>query len=62
MATALKDVRVHLSDPSLLREQCYIDGAWVDADGRATIEVQDPASGDVIGIIPMPEVVRALFD
>jgi succinate-semialdehyde dehydrogenase/glutarate-semialdehyde dehydrogenase len=52
MATALKDVSVHLSDPSLLREQCYIDGAWVDADGRATIEVQDPASGDVIGTVP----------
>lgn len=52
MATALKDVRVHLSDPSLLREQCYIDGAWVDADGRATIEVRDPASGDVIGTVP----------
>jgi succinate-semialdehyde dehydrogenase / glutarate-semialdehyde dehydrogenase len=52
MATALKDVSVHLSDPSLLREQCYIDGAWVDADGRATIEVRDPASNDVIGTVP----------
>jgi succinate-semialdehyde dehydrogenase/glutarate-semialdehyde dehydrogenase len=52
MATALKDVSVHLSDPSLLRQQCYVDGAWVDADGRATIEVQDPASGDVIGTVP----------
>ena len=52
MATALKDVSVHLSDPSLLREQCYVDGAWVDADGRATIEVRDPASNDVIGTVP----------
>ena len=52
MATALKDLSVHLSDPSLLRQQCYIDGAWLDADGRATIEVQDPASGEVIGTVP----------
>ena len=53
MATALKDVSVHLSDPSLLREQCYVDGAWVDADGRATIEVRDPASNDIVGTVPM---------
>jgi succinate-semialdehyde dehydrogenase/glutarate-semialdehyde dehydrogenase len=52
MATALKDVSVHLSDPSLLREQCYVDGAWVDADGRATIEVRDPASNDIVGTVP----------
>jgi succinate-semialdehyde dehydrogenase/glutarate-semialdehyde dehydrogenase len=52
MATALKDISVHLSDPRLLREQCYVDGAWVDADGRATIEVRDPASNDVIGTVP----------
>src|ERR671918_256329 len=52
MATALKDVRIHLSDPSLLREQNYIDGAWVDADRRATIEGRDPASNEVIGTVP----------
>ena len=52
MVTALQDVRVHLSDPSLLREQCYIDGEWVDADSKQTIEVTDPSSGGVIGTIP----------
>jgi succinate-semialdehyde dehydrogenase / glutarate-semialdehyde dehydrogenase len=52
MATALKDFRVQLSDPRLFREQCYIDGAWVDADNRGTIEVDDPASGEVIGTVP----------
>ena len=49
MATALKEFRIQLSDPSLFREQAYIDGAWVDADDRATIKVDDPASGEVIG-------------
>ena len=52
MATALKDFRIQLSDPSLLREQCYIDGAWVDADDRSTIEVRDPANNERIGTVP----------
>jgi succinate-semialdehyde dehydrogenase/glutarate-semialdehyde dehydrogenase len=52
MATALKDFRIQLSDPDLFREQGYIDGAWVDADNRATTEVSDPASGEVIGTVP----------
>jgi succinate-semialdehyde dehydrogenase/glutarate-semialdehyde dehydrogenase len=52
MATALKDFRIQLSDPSLFREQCYIDGAWVDAGDRATIEVRDPASNERIGTVP----------
>src|SRR5690606_37581361 len=52
MATALKEFRIQLSDPSLFRQQCYIDGAWVDADDRATIEVDDPASGEIIGTVP----------
>ncbi|KQM22100.1 NAD-dependent succinate-semialdehyde dehydrogenase [Novosphingobium sp. Leaf2] len=35
-----------------LKQQCYIDGAWVDADGGATIEVTDPGSGAVLGTVP----------
>ncbi|MDH3231647.1 MAG: NADP-dependent succinate-semialdehyde dehydrogenase [Alphaproteobacteria bacterium] len=41
-----------LKDQSLFRQQCYIDGAWVDADDGSTIEVNDPATGDVLGTIP----------
>ncbi len=52
MATALKDLRVHLRDDRLFREQCYIDGAWVGADSRQTIEVSDPATGEVLGTVP----------
>ncbi len=52
MATALKDARIHLSDPKLFREQNYIDGSWVDADSRKTIDITDPASGEVIGTVP----------
>jgi succinate-semialdehyde dehydrogenase/glutarate-semialdehyde dehydrogenase len=36
----------------LLREQAYIDGAWLDADNGATIEVTDPATGERLGSVP----------
>ncbi len=52
MATALEDVRVALGDRRLLREQCYIDGSWVDAEDGRRIEVTDPATGEVIGSVP----------
>ena len=41
-----------LKDPSLLRQQCYVDGAWIDADGGGTTEVTNPATGAVIGTVP----------
>lgn len=47
MANAL-----NLTDTSLFRESCYIDGAWQDADSGDTIEVTNPASGKVLGTVP----------
>jgi succinate-semialdehyde dehydrogenase/glutarate-semialdehyde dehydrogenase len=44
--------KVKLNDPTLLREQCYVDGDWVEASGRGTIEVENPATGEVIGRVP----------
>jgi succinate-semialdehyde dehydrogenase / glutarate-semialdehyde dehydrogenase len=41
-----------LKDPSLHRQQCYLNGAWTDADDRATIAVQNPATGETLGRIP----------
>lgn len=41
-----------LKDSSLFRQQCYIDGAWVDADGGETIPVTNPANGETIGTVP----------
>ncbi|MPY74295.1 MAG: NADP-dependent succinate-semialdehyde dehydrogenase [Alphaproteobacteria bacterium] len=41
-----------LKDSSLFRQQCYIDGAWVDADGGETIPVTNPATGETIGTVP----------
>ena len=43
---------MQLSDQSLFRQQCYIDGEWVDADSGETIEVNNPADDSVMGTIP----------
>ncbi len=41
-----------LKDPSLFRQQCYVDGAWIGADSGKTIPVTNPANGAVLGSIP----------
>ena len=37
---------------NFLKQQCYIDGQWCDADSGATIDVTDPGSGKKLGTIP----------
>src|SRR5438270_59642 len=41
-----------LKDRKLFRQQCYIDGTWVDADSRKGTPVLNPASGAVLGTVP----------
>ena len=41
-----------LKDMSLFRQQCYIDGQWVDADDKTTLAVNNPADGLQIGTVP----------
>ncbi len=43
---------MRINNAGLLRQQCYIDGAWVDADDGAASEVTNPADGSVIGTVP----------
>ena len=43
---------VYLQDPTLFRRQCYVDGRWLDARSRQTIDVVNPADGQVIGTVP----------
>jgi succinate-semialdehyde dehydrogenase / glutarate-semialdehyde dehydrogenase len=42
-----------LKDPALLRQQCYVDGQWRDADNGATRPVVNPATGQPIGTAPL---------
>ena len=41
-----------LAAPELLRQQCYIDGAWLDADDGKTLPVTNPATGALLGTVP----------
>ena len=41
-----------LKDTGLLKSQCYINGAWMDAGNASTIAVLNPANGSHIGSVP----------
>ena len=41
-----------LSNPNLLKQQCFMKDGWHDASDGTIIEVTNPFSGDVIGTIP----------
>jgi succinate-semialdehyde dehydrogenase/glutarate-semialdehyde dehydrogenase len=43
---------VQLKDPTLLRERCLLDGAWIAAASGATLAVRNPATGAELGTIP----------
>src|SRR3954467_14128081 len=47
---AAPSLRDRLKDPSLLREQCYIDGAWT---GTASRPVTNPVNGIELAKIPV---------
>jgi succinate-semialdehyde dehydrogenase / glutarate-semialdehyde dehydrogenase len=42
-----------LQDQDLFRQQAYIDGRWCDADRGATVKVNNPATGEILGTVPM---------
>ena len=41
---------LNLQDSSLLRQQCLIDGRWIDGERR--IDVTNPATGERVGQVP----------
>ncbi len=41
-----------LKDNDLFRQQCYINGQWCDAEDGATLDVDNPATGEIIGKVP----------
>lgn len=52
-----------LQDPTLLKQQCYLNGRWLDADSKVTIDVTNPATGEILGAIPKmgaAETARAI--
>ncbi len=43
---------VSLKDPSLFRQAALIGGEWIEADPKNAIEVNNPATGEIIGLVP----------
>ena len=43
---------LELRDAGLFRQQCYIDGTWLDADDGRTIAVTNPATSKPLGTVP----------
>ena len=43
---------VTLQDVRLFRQACYVDGAWTDAAAHGVIEVDNPATGEIVGTVP----------
>ena len=43
---------IQLQDPGLLRHQCYVNGQWIDAPDQKVIEVDNPATGEIVGTVP----------
>ena len=44
---------LNLKDPTLLRQQAYVAGEWINADDAATVAVVNPATGLTLGTVPM---------
>jgi succinate-semialdehyde dehydrogenase/glutarate-semialdehyde dehydrogenase len=43
---------LELKDAALLRQQCYVDGEWRDADTGGKHTVSNPATGEALGTVP----------
>jgi len=42
-----------LQDQDLFRQQAYIGGRWCDAESGATLKVNNPATGEILGTVPL---------
>jgi len=43
---------MQLNDPHLFRQQCYVNGQWIDADSGRRREIRNPANGQALGSVP----------
>ena len=45
-------MKLEIKNQSLFIEKAYIDGRWVDADDKSTLEVINPVNQEIIGQVP----------
>ena len=41
-----------LNNPNLFKQQCYINGQWINANNKKTITVENPVDQTVLGVVP----------
>src|SRR5580692_4530426 len=54
---------MQLTNKNLLRQQCYIDGEWVDANSKKTFSIKNPYDAKIIAHVPdcgKDETARAI--
>ncbi|MEM5456313.1 NADP-dependent succinate-semialdehyde dehydrogenase [Paraburkholderia phytofirmans] len=47
------ELGTQLKDPLLFRQQAYVSGEWQSAASAETFEVRDPATGAIVGNVPL---------
>ena len=45
-------------NPNLFRQQCYVNGKWLNAIESGTISVTNPATGVIIGTVPKMGIIE----
>lgn len=55
---------MQLSDQSLFKQQCFIAGQWRDSSSGKTTDVNNPATGEIVGTVPAmtTEEIRGVID
>ncbi|MGC1492464.1 MAG: aldehyde dehydrogenase family protein, partial [Candidatus Acidiferrum sp.] len=57
--TKSASIATELKDPRLFREACYVDGQWIQASSGQTMDVDNPATKEIIGKVPKLSGVEA---
>ncbi|MDR6495245.1 succinate-semialdehyde dehydrogenase/glutarate-semialdehyde dehydrogenase [Paraburkholderia terricola] len=52
------ELATQLKDPLLFRQQAYINGEWQGATNAETFAVRDPATGEIVGSVPLMGVTE----
>lgn len=61
--TSEMPIALNLGDPDLFRQAILIDGEWVQADSGETMDIRNPATGELVGRVPRAgkaETARAI--
>ena len=55
---------MELNNKSLFKEKCFVNGLWIDGQSGNTIEVNNPATMEIIGKVPnfTPDETKSVIE